>query len=136
MNKCIISGLLLSVSSIAMAQDYITPADIPADAQQKMYSIITDYNKCMMNGRLNTSLAGNSTQQQAENIMNSCQSHLDDLDSHLNANKVEPSLVMGMTKRLRSKAARQLMAQTMNSYAAQASAMINADKMKEEESAE
>ena len=61
-----------------------------------------------------------------------CENHLDELKTHLTSNGVESSLVEGMAKSMRSKAARQLMTKTMNNYAAQAAAMANAEKLKEQ----
>jgi hypothetical protein len=107
-----------------------TPADIPEEAQNKMYQIIFDYNKCMMLGRLDANQSGQSVQQAANDIMSSCESHMDSLKTHLLDNKVNESLVIGMTKKMRSRAARKLMTQGMNQMAAQAAAVESAEKMK------
>ncbi len=132
MKKFLISALLLSASSVVFAQEYVTPADMSDEAQTKMYSILTDYNKCMMQGHLKISHKAETPQQAAEEVMQSCESHLDELKSHLTSNGVEKGLVEGMAKSMRSKAARQLMTKTMNNYAAQAAAMANAEKLKQQ----
>ncbi|EGL55274.1 MAG: hypothetical protein VX829_13520 [Pseudomonadota bacterium] len=132
MKKFLISALLLSASSAVIAQEYVTPADMPEAAQTKMYSILTDYNKCMMQGHLHSNHTAENPQKAAEAVMQSCENHLDELKTHLTSNGVESSLVEGMAKSMRSKAARQLMTKTMNNYAAQAAAMANAEKLKEQ----
>lgn len=132
MKKILVSALLLSASSLVFAQEYVTPADMPEEAQTKMYSLLTDYNKCMMQGHLTSNYKGDNPQAAAESILQSCETNLDELKQHLSSNNVEPSLVEGMAKSMRSKAARQLMTKTMNNYAAQASAMVNAEKIKEQ----
>lgn len=132
MKKFLISALLLSASSVVIAQEYVTPGDMSEEAQTKMFSILTDYNKCMMQGHLKFSHTAESPQKMAEDIMQSCESHLDELKEHLISNGVEKSLAEGMAKTMRSKAARQLMTKTMNNYAAQAAAMANAEKQKEQ----
>lgn len=132
MKKILVSALLITASSVVLAQEYVTPTDMPEQAQTKMYSILTDYNKCMMQGHLTSNYKGNNPQEAAQSILQSCETHLDELKTHLSSNNVETSLVEGMAKSMRSKAARQLMTKTMNNYAAQASAMANAEKLKQQ----
>jgi hypothetical protein len=129
MNKYVLTAAVLAFSSIAVAKDYVTPVDMPEDAYNEMYSIITEYNGCMMQGRLQPQPEAKSGQEAANLIMQSCEQHLTDLKQHLANNNVEPSLVEGMAKKMRSRAARQLMTETMNNLAAQAQAAGNAETM-------
>jgi hypothetical protein len=118
---------------MAVAQDYITPADLTTEQSNEMYSMITEYNSCMMNSRLQAHPEISSGQAAANQIMESCETHLDSLKLYLTENNVEPSLVEGMAKTMRSRAARKMMTQTMNNMAAQAQAAGNAEKMKQED---
>ncbi|MFW5451885.1 MAG: hypothetical protein ACKE9I_09815 [Methylophagaceae bacterium] len=110
----------------------ITPGDMPEEAQAVLYQTVFDYNQCMMTGRLNANQDGQHVQQAANDIMNSCETHIDSLKELLVANKVNDDLVIGMTKKMRSRAARKLMTQSMNAMQAQAMAVENADQMKAE----
>lgn len=132
MSKIVFSAAILAFSSMAMAQDYITPADLSVEQSNEMYSMITQYNSCMMQSRLQAHPEITSGQAAANQIMESCEPHLDKLKLHLTDNNVEPSLVEGMAKTMRSRAARKMMTQTMNNMAAQAQAAGNAEKMKQE----
>jgi len=132
MSKTVFSVAILAFSSMAMAQDYITPADLNEEQSNEMYSIITQYNSCMMNSRLQAHPDISSGQDAANQIMQSCETHLDALKLHLTENKVEPGLVEGMAKTMRSRAARKMMTQTMNNMAAQAQAAGNAEKIQQE----
>ncbi len=132
MNKFLFSAALLTASTVALAKDYVTPADLSEQASDEMYSILTDYNRCMMQTRLESLPEIESGQAAADQIMQNCETHLDALKAHLTENDVEPALVEGMTKTMRTRAARQLMTKTMNNLAAQAQAAGNADKMKQE----
>jgi hypothetical protein len=136
MNKYLIPAILLTTASAAYAADPVTPDEMTEDAQAKMYSIITDYNKCMMQNRLQPNIAGENPQQTAQNIMQSCEAHLDTLKAHLTENQIGTPLAEGMVKKMRSHAARHLMTATMNNLAAQAAAVQNAEKMKQEEAAQ
>lgn len=133
MNKYLFSVALLTFSTMAAAEEYVTPADLSAEQSNQMYSIITDYNGCMMQGRLKPQAEATSGQDMANQLMQSCETHLEDLEQHLTENGVEPSLVAGMAKTMRSRAARKMMTQTMNNLAAQAQAMGNAEKMQSED---
>lgn len=132
MKKYIFSATLMAVSSLAVAQDYKTPADLTDEQSNQMFSIATEYNTCMMHGRLDPSMAGKSVQDAANNLMQKCESHLDDMKLFLTANEVAPPLVEGMAKKMRSRAARHLMTDAMNNMAAQAQAAGNAEKMKKQ----
>jgi hypothetical protein len=129
MKTTLFTAALLAVSTMAVAKDYVTPADLSADASDKMYSILTHYNSCMMQSRLKPMEEVKSGQDLANKIMQGCETHLDSLKTHLNENNVEPTLVEGMAKKMRSRAARKLMTDTMNNLAAQANAASNAEKM-------
>lgn len=120
---------LFSLPILSFAEANKLPADMPEAAQKEMSGHITDYNKCMMESRLSASKTGQDAQQNAQNIMSGCETHLDSLDELLTKNEVDAGLVQGMQKTMRSRAARQLMARTMNNLAAQAAATANADKM-------
>ncbi|MDX1572658.1 MAG: hypothetical protein R3341_01435 [Methylophaga sp.] len=121
--------LLLSLPFISFAEANKIPADMPEKAQQAMSGHITSYNKCMMESRLSASKNGKDAQQNANDIMTGCETHLDSLGALLAENEVDAALTEGMKKTMRSRAARQLMARTMNNLAAQAAAVSNADKM-------
>jgi hypothetical protein len=131
MRKTIFSAAILAFSSMAVAQDYITPADLEVEQSNKMYSIITQYNSCMMQSRLEAHPEANSGKDIANQIMQSCETHLDTLKLHLTENNVEQTLVEGMAKTMRSRAARKMMTQTMNNLAAQAQAAGNAEQMQQ-----
>jgi hypothetical protein len=133
MNKLILGGLLFSIATLASAENYVTPADLSEDASHKMYQILTEYNQCMMLGRMNPDVANKSGQEAANLIMQGCEDKLDTLKAHLTANHIEPSLVEGMSKKMRSRAARKLMTSEMNSLAAQAQAYGNAEKVSTEQ---
>jgi hypothetical protein len=111
-------------------ESLITPGDLPEEAQKVMYQTIFDYNQCMMASRLASTQNGQAVQQAANDIMASCETHMDDLEAHLLANNVNEALVMGMTKSMRGRAARKLMTQGMNQMAAQAMAAESAKQMK------
>lgn len=113
----------------------ITPGDLSEEAQNTMYKTIYEYNQCMMIGRLKANQDGQSVQQAANEIMTSCEGNMDTLKAHLLTNNVNKSLVEGMTKKMRSRAARKLMTQGMNQMAAQAAAVMNAEQAKAAESA-
>ena len=132
MSKTIISAALLTASSLAFAQDYITPADLSQDASNEMYGYVTAYNSCMMQSRLEAHPDVQSGQDAGNQIMQACEGHLDELKLLLANNNVEPGLVEGMAKTMRSRAARKMMTQTMNNLAAQAQAAGNAQSMSEE----
>lgn len=132
MNKFLFSAALLTASGMVVAQDYVTPADLSEQAANEMYRIITEYNTCMMQSRLRAHPEVKTGQDAANQIMQNCESHLDSLKLHLSDNNVEPALVEGMAKTMRTRAARKLMTQTMNNLAAQAQAAGNAEKMKQE----
>ncbi len=111
----------------------ITPADIPQEAQVALYRTIFVYNQCMMTGRLNANQQGQHVQQAANEIMNLCEAHIESVELLLTENKVTEGLVVGMTKKLRSRAARKLMTQSMNAMQAQAMAVENVEQMKAEQ---
>ncbi len=132
--KKILMLVALTASFSAVAEESMrTPADMSEDAQHKMFEINMDYNKCMMQSRLDASAQQRQVQEAANEILTKCETHLDELDAFLTANDVNPDLIVGMTKKLRSRGARELMTKSMNNMAAQASAVINAEKIKAEE---
>ncbi|MDT8370667.1 MAG: hypothetical protein RQ783_01590 [Gammaproteobacteria bacterium] len=132
--KKILMLVALTTSLSAVAEEsLITPADMSDDAQHKMFEISMDYNKCMMQSRLDASAQQRQVQEAANEILNKCETHLDELNELLTANNVNHDLVVGITKKLRSRGARELMTKSMNNMAAQASAVINAEKIKAEE---
>jgi len=129
----LVAGSMVVFSTFAMAEESIlTPWDMPQQAIDQMTSDITDYNKCMMQSRLNANKTGKDATQNADEILQSCEPKLDEMKELLTANNVNPGLTEGMARSLRSKAARQLMGQAMNNMAAQAAAMENAEKNKQQ----
>lgn len=129
----LVAGSVAVFSTFAMAEESIlTPWDMPQESINEMTSNITAYNKCMMESRLNASKTGKSATQTSGDILQSCEPKLDELKELLTANNVNPGLTEGMARSLRSKAARQLMGQTMNNMAAQAAAMENVEKSKKQ----
>ena len=115
-----------------MIKYYLVAASltIVCSALVEMTTNITAYNQCMMQSRLSVSQNNQDAIQSADDILQSCEPKLDDLKQLLTDNNVNPGLTEGMAKTLRSKAARQLMAQTMNNMAAQAAAMDNIESNK------
>lgn len=127
------AGSLAVFCSVVMAEEsMLTPGDMPQKAINEMTSNITAYNKCMMESRLNASKTGKDATQNADDILQSCEPKLDELKELLTNNNVNPGLTEGMARSLRSKAARQLMGQAMNNMAAQAAAMENVEKSKQQ----
>lgn len=109
---------MLLLGSAAFAES-TNPGDMSVDAQQRMYEIIAEYNQCMMHSMAGEQRPEQSGQEHANEILLACEAHLDGLKSHLAANNVADNLAAGMSNAFRSRAARQLMTQTMNSMAAQ-----------------
>ena len=116
----------------AVDESLITPADISEEAQAEMYNFIMEYNQCMMKGRLESTTHPQQVQQAANDILMKCDEVLEQLKTHLLANNVNEALVIGMTNKMRSRGARNLMTKAMNNMAAQAVAAENAQKMGEE----
>lgn len=125
----LLTGSLIFFCSNAMAEEsMLTPGDMPEEAINEMTNHITAYNKCMMESRLRSNQNGKDATQNADEILQSCEPTLEELKQLLADNNVNPGLTEGMARKLRSKAARQLMGQAMNNMAAQAAAMENAEK--------
>ncbi|AFI84850.1 hypothetical protein Q7A_2034 [Methylophaga nitratireducenticrescens] len=125
----LVAGSLALFSTLATAeQSMLTPWDMPQNAIHQMTNNITAYNKCMMESRLNANKTSKAATQNADDILHSCDPKLDELKELLTANDVNPGLVEGMARSLRSKAARKLMGQAMNNMAAQAAALENVEK--------
>lgn len=133
MYKLMIASLMLSASAMVSAETYITPADLSDEDNNAMYTHVMKYNQCMMQGRLNPEIEGKSGQDAANFVLQSCESKLDDLKAFLTAKNIEPALVEGMSKKMRSRAARHLMTDTMNKMAAQAQAYGNAETVSAEQ---
>lgn len=106
-------------------ESMITPADIPEEAQSAMYGTITDYNKCMMQNRLEYHQKGIKVANVADKTLQACEPHLDELTAVLVANNVNAGLTKNMANTMRSRAARKLMSAVMQSMAGQAAAMAN-----------
>lgn len=129
MNKVVllIAGIALSGSVLAEEEgNLITPADIPEAAQTEMYAAITDYNKCMMQNRLEYHQQGIQIASVADKTLKKCEPHLDSLAEILAANNVNEGLQKRMVSTMRSRAAQQLMGAMMQSLAGQAAAAANA----------
>lgn len=122
-----IATLGLSAGAIA-GESYRTPGDLSEGQLQEMANLVTGYNKCMMQGRLENSREGRLVQENANKIMQSCESELDKLGAFLAEHEINEQLAAGMQKKMRSRAARQLMTSHMNNLAVQAQAAENAQK--------
>jgi hypothetical protein len=126
---------LLMTSTVYAEENLTTPADLPEAEQNKIFEYHTEYNRCMMNSRLEASTSGQNVKEQANTILVGCEQHLDGLKEFLLSNNVNENLAIGMTKKMRSRAARQLMTKGMNQMAQQAQAVIKAEQIKAEEAA-
>jgi len=103
----------------------ITPADMTEAAQTEMYNHIMEYNKCMMQNRLEYHQQGIKAENVADKTLTACEPHLDDLKATLATNNVNSDLREGMIKTMRQRAARKLMSTIMQSLAGQAAAAAN-----------
>lgn len=120
---------MLGLSATVVADDHNkTPGDLSEEQRVKMSELVTAYNQCMMQGRLANSREGMMVQERANEVMQSCESDLDKFSAFLAENDINEQLAQGMAKRMRSRAARQLMTNRMNSMAEQAQAAENAEK--------
>lgn len=130
MKKLLISSTVaLMLSLPVMAEENTrTMADLPDEAMVQLTTLFTDYNKCMMESQLEASRNSQQAQQNADDILQACESHLEAVKTLMVDNDISEGLATGMTKNMRSRAARQLMARSMNTMAAQAAAMENAEK--------
>lgn len=126
----VIAALGLSTGALA-EENYRTPGDLSEDQLQEMSDLVTDYNKCMMQGRLENSREGRLVQENANKIMQSCESDLDKFGAFLAEHDINEQLAAGMQKKMRSRAARQLMTNRMNNLADQAQAAENAQKQQQ-----
>lgn len=134
--KALLLPIALLMTSTAYAEENLTtPADLPEAEQNKIFEYHTEYNRCMMNSRLEASSAGENVKEQANKILLGCEDKLEDLKALLISNNVNENLAIGMTKKMRSRAARQLMTKSMNQMAQQAQAVIKAEQIKAEEAA-
>lgn len=107
-------------------ENLITPLDMPEQAQEQMYAAITDYNKCMMQNRLEYHQQGVQVADMADKTLLACEPNLDVLAEIFTANNVNEGLNKKMVSTMRSRAARKLMAAVMQSMAGQTAAMDNA----------
>jgi len=90
-----------------------------------MYGAIMEYNKCMMQNRLEYHQQGVRAESVADKTLTACEPHLDDLKLVLETNNVNQDLREGMVKTMRQRAARKLMSNVMQSLAGQAAAAAN-----------
>jgi len=112
-------------SSEAEEVNIIAPSDMPEAAQTEMYNHIMEYNKCMMQNRLEYHQQGIRAENVADKTLTACEPHLDELKETLTVNNVNSDLRDGMIKTMRQRAARKLMSTIMQSLAGQASAAAN-----------
>lgn len=120
----LIAGTIAICSTTLMADETIvTPGDMPEEAINKMMENVTNYNKCTMTSRFEASESGMDVRHSADTVLQNCEAGLDELKQLLTENNVNPALVEGMAKSLRSKAAKQLMNRAMSDMAAQAAAL-------------
>ena len=114
-------------ASVAVETDnLVTPSDMSEEAQREMYSAIAEYNKCMLQNRLEYHQQGVQVANIADKTLQICEPHLDDLAAVLEKNNVNLGLKENMVKTMRSRAVRKLMAAVMQSMASQAVAAANA----------
>lgn len=106
-------------------QNMTTPADMSEKAQDEMYGAIYEYNKCMMENRLEYHQQGIKVIDVADKTLAACETHLDTLADVLAQNNVNEGLSKKMVHTMRSRAARKLMSAMMQSIAGQAAAMAN-----------
>jgi hypothetical protein len=132
MKMIFLAGSLALFTMTAQAENLHTQADMSEAAQSKMSSIMMDYQRCMMQGRLKSSQQGGDPRAEADKVLLSCDSHLDELKSHLEKNGVNHGLAEGMTKKMRNRAARTMMTKRMNNMAAMAAAAESAQKMEDD----
>lgn len=109
----------------ATEESMITPVDMSEEAQNKMYVAIADYNKCMMQNRLEYHQQGVKIVDVADKTLAACEPHLDVLADVLAENNVNQGLAKKMVHTMRSRAARKLMSAMMQSIAGQSAAMSN-----------
>jgi len=130
MNKVVllIAGIALSSSVLAVEEEgnLTTPADMPEAAQTEMYAAIGEYNKCMMQNRLEYHQQGIKIANVADKTLQACEPHLDTLAEVLAVNNVNEGLQKNMVNTMRSRGAQKLMAAMMQSLAGQAAAAANA----------
>ena len=100
----------------------ITPVDMSEQAQEEMYVKISEYNKCMMQNRLEYHQQAMRAESVADKTLAACEPHLDDLKVTLETNGVNKDLREGMIKTMRQRMARKLMSNVMQSQARQAAA--------------
>ena len=113
----------------------ITPADMSDQAQTDMFTAIGDYNKCMMQNRLEYHQQGINIPEIADKTLTACEPQLDKLDGVLVENNVNKGLRINLINTMRSRAARKLMSAMMQSMAGQAAAEANAERAVQEEAA-
>jgi hypothetical protein len=130
MNKVVllIAGIALSSSVLAAEEEgnLTTPADMSEAAQTEMYAAIGEYNKCMMQNRLEYHQQGIKIANVADKTLQACEPHLDTLAEVLAVNNVNEGLQKNMVNTMRSRGAQKLMAAMMQSLAGQAAAAANA----------
>lgn len=127
MKKLLISSsvaLMFSFSAVA-EENTRTIGDLPDEAMTQLNTLFIDYNSCMMESQLEATTSGQQAQQNADDILQACETHLEAVNALMIENDISEGLASGMTKNMRSRAARQLMTRSMNSMAAQAAAMEN-----------
>ncbi len=115
-----------AMEATTTADNLVTPSDMSEEAQREMYSAIAEYNKCMMQNRLEYHQQGVQVANVADKTLQVCEPHLDDLAAVLETNNVNLGLKENMIKTMRSRAVRKLMAAVMQSMAGQAAAAANA----------
>lgn len=127
MKKFLISSSVALMFSLPVfaEENLKTMGDLSDEQMVELNTLFTDYNKCMMQTRLKASQNSQQAQQNADDILQNCETHLESVKTLMIDNGISEGLAMGATKNMRSRAARQLMARSMNNMAAQAAAMEN-----------
>lgn len=98
-------------------ESMITPADMPEEAQQAMYTSMMEYNKCMMQDKPEYHQQNLRTEDIASQTLEACEPNLDTLKAVLTANNVNVDLREGMIKTVRQRSTRKLMSAVMQSQA-------------------
>lgn len=97
----------------------ITPADMSEEAQHEMYTVMMNYNKCMMQDKPEYHQPNIRAEDIAGKTLAACEPNLDALKVVLETNNVNADLSDGMVKTVRQRSTRKLMSAVMQSQAAQ-----------------
>jgi len=111
----------ISEETVTPASDgtnMITPADMSEEAQHEMYTLMMEYNKCMMQDKPEYHQENVRAEDIAGQTLAACEPSLDSLKLVLETNQVNADLSEGMVKTVRQRSVRKLMSAVMQSQAA------------------